>query len=85
MNKENMNLNLPLAGVDSEHCALILDKGLSNVKGIKTHKVELNNRLLNCLNTPLPPSAKTWSGPLFTTSLAYPLQLAYSIPLMAFY
>ena len=36
-------INLPLAGVESEHCALIVDKGLSKVEGIKTHKVELNN------------------------------------------
>src|SRR5437764_1018323 len=35
---------IPLEGVESEHCALIVDKGLSKVGGIKTHKVELNNR-----------------------------------------
>ena len=35
---------LPLEDVDSEHCALIVDKGLSKVKGVETHKVELNNR-----------------------------------------
>lgn len=35
---------LPLEDVESEHCALIVDKGLSQVKGIETHKVELNNR-----------------------------------------
>src|SRR3954469_20445421 len=34
---------LPLIDVESEHCALIVDKGLSGVKGIKSHKVELNN------------------------------------------
>jgi len=34
---------LPLEGVDSEHCALIVDKGLSQVQGIDSHKVELNN------------------------------------------
>ena len=43
MNKSINIINLPLAGVESEHCALIVDKGLSKVKGIKTHKVELNN------------------------------------------
>ncbi|MEO5945865.1 MAG: heavy metal translocating P-type ATPase [Chitinophagaceae bacterium] len=43
MNKEINTINLPLAGVESEHCALIVDKGLDNVDGIKTHKVELNN------------------------------------------
>jgi len=34
---------LPLEEVDSEHCAMIVDKGLSKVKGIGSHKVELNN------------------------------------------
>lgn len=34
---------LPLEGVDSEHCAVIVDKGLSNVEGVRQHKVELNN------------------------------------------
>ncbi len=36
-------LELPLSGVDSEHCALIIDKGLAKVPGITSHKVELNN------------------------------------------
>lgn len=36
--------NLPLEDMDSEHCALIIDKGLSKVPGISAHKVELNNR-----------------------------------------
>ncbi len=36
-------VSLPLEGMDSEHCALIIDKGLSKVQGIKTHTVELNN------------------------------------------
>lgn len=35
---------LPLENVESEHCALIVEKGLAQVKGIETHKVELNNR-----------------------------------------
>src|SRR5690348_3450456 len=35
---------LPLEDVESEHCALIVDKGLSKVEGIQSHKVELNNR-----------------------------------------
>jgi Cu2+-exporting ATPase len=43
MNQEINTISLPLAGVESEHCALIVDKGLDNVVGIKTHKVELNN------------------------------------------
>jgi Cu2+-exporting ATPase len=40
---DNDTISLPLEGVDSEHCALIIDKGLSKVQGIKTHSVELNN------------------------------------------
>ncbi|MGN6800424.1 MAG: heavy metal translocating P-type ATPase [Ginsengibacter sp.] len=43
MKNEEHVIDLPLAGVESEHCALIVDKGLSKVEGIKTHKVELNN------------------------------------------
>lgn len=35
---------LPLEDVDSEHCALIVDKGLAQVNGIESHQVELNNR-----------------------------------------
>lgn len=44
MNKKINTIHLPLAGVDSEHCALIVDNGLDKVKGITSHKVELNNR-----------------------------------------
>lgn len=40
----NNEIILPLVDVESEHCALIVDKGLGKVKGIKSHKVELNNR-----------------------------------------
>lgn len=40
----NHTIYLPLEGVESEHCALIVDKGLQNVKGIASHKVELNNQ-----------------------------------------
>lgn len=43
MNKEINTINIPLSGVESEHCALIVDKGLAGVEGVKTHKVELNN------------------------------------------
>lgn len=35
---------LPLEGVESEHCALIVDKALGSVPGIATHRVEVNNR-----------------------------------------
>ncbi|MFT3910721.1 MAG: heavy metal translocating P-type ATPase [Ferruginibacter sp.] len=34
---------LPLDGMESEHCAIIIDKGLAKVSGIASHKVELNN------------------------------------------
>lgn len=37
------SIAIPLEDVGSEHCALIVDKGLSNVQGVKSHKVELNN------------------------------------------
>lgn len=40
---KNGIIDIPLAGVDSEHCALIVDKGLANVPGITSHRVELNN------------------------------------------
>jgi len=43
MNTKSNTVSIPLVGVDSEHCALIVDKGLNNVKGISSHKVELNN------------------------------------------
>jgi Cu2+-exporting ATPase len=43
MKNIDRTINLPLAGVESEHCALIVDKGLSKIEGIKSHKVELNN------------------------------------------
>jgi len=35
---------IPLGNVESEHCAMIVDKGLSQVKDIVHYKVELNNR-----------------------------------------
>lgn len=35
---------IPLEDVESEHCALIVEKGLGQIKGVETHKVELNNR-----------------------------------------
>jgi Cu2+-exporting ATPase len=36
--------HLPLEGVESEHCALIVDKSLDKLAGITSHQVELNNR-----------------------------------------
>ena len=45
MAKENLKtFHLPLEGVGSEHCALIVDKGLSTISEITSHKVELNNQ-----------------------------------------
>ncbi|MGI8950516.1 MAG: heavy metal translocating P-type ATPase [Chitinophagaceae bacterium] len=41
--ENNHSIYLPLEGVESEHCALIVDKGLSKIHGITSHKVELNN------------------------------------------
>lgn len=35
---------IPLEDVESEHCALIVENGLAQVKGVESHKVELNNR-----------------------------------------
>lgn len=35
---------IPLENVDSEHCALIVEKGLAQVKGVDSPKVEINNR-----------------------------------------
>ncbi len=40
----NKTIYLPLEDVDSEHCALIVDKGLAKIEGIESHKVELNNQ-----------------------------------------
>nr|WP_294858565.1 heavy metal translocating P-type ATPase [uncultured Fluviicola sp.] len=40
---ENNLLYIPLENVESEHCALIVDKGLKQLEGVTTHKVELNN------------------------------------------
>lgn len=42
-NPNKQTLFLPLENVESEHCALIVDKGIAQVKGIESHKVELNN------------------------------------------
>lgn len=36
-------IELPLTGVHSEHCAMIVDNGIGKLKGIKEHHVELNN------------------------------------------
>ncbi|MBD1432949.1 copper-translocating P-type ATPase [Sphingobacterium sp. DN00404] len=36
-------ITLPLEDVHSEHCAMIVDKGLAQVEGVESHRVELNN------------------------------------------
>lgn len=43
-NNTKETIFIPLENVESEHCALIVDKGLAEVKGVETHKVEVNNR-----------------------------------------
>lgn len=43
MNTTESLLELPVSGMESEHCALIVNKGLSKVPGVTSHKVELNN------------------------------------------
>lgn len=35
---------IPLEGVESEHCALIVDNGLAKLKGVESHRVEFNNK-----------------------------------------
>ena len=44
MQTNTQTIEIPLSGVDSEHCALIVDKGIGKVKGVRDHRVELNNR-----------------------------------------
>lgn len=44
MATNKQEIRIPLEGVESEHCALIVDNGIAAVKGIETHRVELNNR-----------------------------------------
>jgi Cu2+-exporting ATPase len=43
-NNTKETIYIPLEDVDSEHCALIVEKGLAQITGIETHKVEINNR-----------------------------------------
>lgn len=40
----NKQLYIPLENVNSEHCALIIDKGLSQIEDVKKHHIELNNK-----------------------------------------
>ncbi|MEP7107157.1 MAG: heavy metal-associated domain-containing protein [Ferruginibacter sp.] len=39
------SITIPLEGVKSGHCALVVYKELGKVTGIQSHKVELNNNL----------------------------------------
>jgi len=44
MTTKNSNIIfIPIEGMNSEHCALIIDNELKKLQGILTHKVELNN------------------------------------------
>jgi P-type Cu2+ transporter len=50
---DKQTIYLPLEDVESEHCALIVNKGLAGVKGIQSHSVELNNhRAAITVNSP---------------------------------
>lgn len=44
MATNNNEFRIPLEGVESEHCALIVDNGIAKLKGVEAHRVELNNR-----------------------------------------
>lgn len=37
-------IEIPLVGMDSEHCAMIIDGGLSKLQGIIKHRVNFNNK-----------------------------------------
>lgn len=37
-------IQIPLLGVHSEHCALLVDSGLAKLTGVTAHRVELNNQ-----------------------------------------
>ncbi|MEZ5036061.1 MAG: cation transporter [Chitinophagales bacterium] len=41
--KINNLMLIPIENMESEHCALIIDKELAQIEGIKSHQVELNN------------------------------------------
>ena len=44
MTNKNQTIYLPVEEVNSEHCALVVEKGLAQVKGLESAKVELNNQ-----------------------------------------
>lgn len=37
-------IEIPLIGMDSEHCAMIIDGGLSKLEGVIKHRVDFNNK-----------------------------------------
>lgn len=37
-------IEIPLIGMDSEHCAMIIDGGLSKLEGVFKHRVDFNNK-----------------------------------------
>ena len=41
---QSTKINLPINGVESEHSAMIVDKALSNIVGLRSYKVEVNNK-----------------------------------------
>ncbi|HRW91023.1 MAG TPA: heavy metal translocating P-type ATPase, partial [Flavobacteriales bacterium] len=45
MKTEATTIKLPIEGMDSEHCALIVDKTVGGVPEVQEHHVELNNRV----------------------------------------
>ncbi len=38
------SIEIPLRGVESEHCAMIVDSGLAKLEGISKHRVDFNNK-----------------------------------------
>jgi Heavy-metal-associated domain. len=42
-NNNRETIYIPLEDVESEHCALIVEKGLAKVDGVASPKVEINN------------------------------------------
>ena len=44
MTNKHQTIYLPVEEVNSEHCALVVEKGLAQVKGLESAKVELNNQ-----------------------------------------
>lgn len=43
-NAENVTVQIPLEGVDNEHCALIVSQGLKKLAGLSESKVDPNNQ-----------------------------------------